>query len=80
MRHRAMLYCTKLDQSVLHFPDVFTDSDVPQGNSSHEFLCFYHSFFLSSTSSPFVLLPLVVIRLESFNFFLNWYKMCQKNN
>ena len=45
MRHRAMLYCTKLDQSVLHFPDVFTDSDVPQGNSSHEFLVFLPFFF-----------------------------------
>ena len=40
-----VLCCTKIDQSVLHFPDVFTDFDVPQGNASHEFLCFQYGRF-----------------------------------
>ena len=58
-----LLRCTKIDESFLHFPDVFLILDVPQGNASHEFLCF------QSSSSLLVLLLLAVMRLESFIFF-----------
>ena len=40
-----LLRCTKIDESFLHFPDVFLIFDVPQGNASHEFLGFQYGRF-----------------------------------